>query len=863
MLSGISARGQITIDTVAGGKVLSGVSAQDVAFGLITGVTTDPNGNLVFCDSTTNVIRRINADGTIQTIAGLGIPGYGGDGGQATSALLNDPGYPKYDAAGNLYFADVENFRIRRIDISGTITTVAGTGIRPSEGTAGALGANGPAAQAQINMVSDLAIDTAGYVYFVDNVAELRRITPSGGIEYYPSCSGCNYEFRSVAADSAGNVYTTDSLQIFRISSDGVVHNFAGFGDGSAPNNGNGGPALNAPESNFIALATDSSGNVYTEETSLVSGSNGGFIIRRIGTDGIINVVAGTFTGTSQADGPALQTELFPNSGSGMTVDAGGTVTFVDDYQLRQLTTQSTIQTLAPASPQPAPNGTALLNAWFYAPNSIAFDRAGNLFIGQDCIIQKIDLTGLLSTVAGTGECSSATPSGPALTTQLDGVYSIAVDSNGQVYFADLAGSLYVISTKGIISNVETIQNGTLPKIAIDSQNRIYLISLLGTFVRIAPGAEPQYISTVPFEPFVISSQPGPIAVDSSDNVYVCCGQGQVIYRYTPGLVKTPAGTLSSPFVDAFAVDASSNLWQGSVAGLTKGTLPFGGGCCGYGDGGAAESAYIPASALAFAPNGDLYVLDSNAGRIRRIHGSPPTVAPSISAGGIVNAASLAGGAIAPGELISIFGSNFGPSGLDVAAPQNNSIPSALNNVHVYFGGEGRITARTATQINVFVPYEVSGATSTQVTVDVDSVMSAPITVPVAASAFGLSTADSSGSGQGAIFNQDGTYNSHSNPASRGSIVTLFGTGEGVTSPALPDGALVISTPYSMTQAPVTVMFGDQTATIQYAGAAPFLPTGVFQINATIPSGVTPGDVPITVSIGGISTTRTVTVAVQ
>ncbi len=202
---------------------------------------------------------------------------------------------------------------------------------------------------------------------------------------------------------------------------------------------------------------------------------------------------------------------------------------------------------------------------------------------------------------------------------------------------------------------------------------------------------------------------------------------------------------------------------------------------------------------------------------------------------------------------------------MDVAAPQNNVIPKALNNVHVYFGlgNEGAITARSATQINVFVPYDVANGTSAQVIVDVDGVTSTPVTVPVAPSAFGLSTADSSGSGQGAIFNQDGTYNSHSNPAARGTIVTLFGTGEGVTMPALPDGALVISTPYSTTQASVIVKFGDQTADIQYAGAAPFLPTGVFQINATIPAGVTPGDVPVTVSIGGISTTRNVTVAVQ
>ena len=240
-------------------------------------------------------------------------------------------------------------------------------------------------------------------------------------------------------------------------------------------------------------------------------------------------------------------------------------------------------------------------------------------------------------------------------------------------------------------------------------------------------------------------------------------------------------------------------------------------------------------------------------------------MAPAIAPGGIVNAASLAGGAIAPGELISIFGSNFGRSGIDVASPQNNLLPGVLDNVHVYFstGNQEAMTARTANQINVFVPHSVASATSVELVVDVDGVRSRPVTVPVAPSAFGLSTADASGTGQGAIFNQDGTYNSRTNPAARGSIVTLFGTGEGVTTPALPDGALVISTPYSTTQAPVSVKFGNQTADIQYAGAAPFLPTGVFQINATIPSGVTPGDVPITVSIGAIGTTRTVTVAVQ
>jgi uncharacterized protein (TIGR03437 family) len=882
-----TAHGQITIDTFAGGVVRSGVSAQNVAFGLINGVTRDANGNRVFCDSSNNVIRRINADGTIQTIAGVGIPGYGGDGGPATSALLNRPSYAKYDAAGNLYFADAGNYRIRRVDTSGAISTVAGTGIQ------GTLGSDGPATQAQINNVVDLAIDKSGYVYFaepgyavnlVGNPAEVRRITPSGKIELYAGCATCGgvmngvpatqsgFSFvQALATDPAGNLYISIESQVVRVSPDGVLHMFAGFGPSSASNMGNGGPAMSAPPSDFIALTTDAAGNVYTAETSLlpIGDTNGGFIIRQIGTNGVINQLAGSFAGNGADDGPALEAFLSPNGGFGLTADTGGTITFAEDYGLHQVTTQGAIQKVAPNSIQLTPDGTAAADSWFAAANSIAFDGAGNLYIGEVCAIQKIDTSGQVSTVAGTGQCSTTPPSGPALTTDLTEMWSIAVDREGQVFMADVNGAVYEVTTSGVISSLGSIPQGMLPKIAVDSEDRVYLISFEGVFARITAGAAPEIIAQPPspFEPNLNAL----ITVDSSDNVYVCCAESvPVLYtaieRYTPTLSRTAVGLVNSPFVDALAVDASSNIWQGAPQGLTKGTLAFGAGCCFYGDGGAAESAYIPTAAMAFAPNGDLYVVDSLNNRIRRIHGTPPSVAPQIAAGGIVNAASLAGGAIAPGELISIFGSNFGPSGLDVAMLQNNAVPKALNNVHVYFGGSlipGAITARTENQINVFVPYEIANATSEEVTVDVDSVLSTPVTVPVAQSAFGLSTADASGSGQGAILNQDDTFNSDANPAARGSIVTMYGTGEGVTTPALPDGALEISVPYSTTQPLVTVSFGGRTAEVQYAGAAPFLPTGVFQINATIPTTVTPGAVPITVSIGEISTTRTVTVAVQ
>ncbi len=595
-------------------------------------------------------------------------------------------------------------------------------------------------------------------------------------------------------------------------------------------------------------------------------------VIRRIGTDGNINVIAGNYTdNVTYDDGPALKTEISDGGASALLAGPGGTVSFAEGLTVRELTSEAMIQTIAGGQPRRAPDGTAAQSAWFIQPSTIAFDHAGALYVGEACSIRKIDSTGVLSTVAGTGLCSYTTPSGPALTAVFNGVSSIAFDSHNQLYFADLLGGIYKISA-GAITQVANIITGFSMKLAIDSQNRLYFANPTN-FGQILPGNPLQYVeSTQGFSLDAIA-----LAIDSADFVYVCCDltNGTYIVKYAPNLMGGPTSIHSNLVMgteSGMAFDSSSILWQGQPGfGFDKGTVPFGGACCSgsYGDGGPVESANTQPWSFAFAPNGDLYFLDAPVGRIRRIHGSPPTVAPAISAGGIVNAVSLAGGAIAPGELISIFGSNFGPPGLDVAPTQNNVIPKALNNVHVdfyvysYFPIQGAITARTENQINVFVPYEIANATSVQVTVDVDGVTSAAVTVPVAPSAFGLSTADSSGTGQGAIFNQDGTYNSHSSPAARGSIVTLFGTGEGVTTPALPDGALVISTPYSTTQANVSVKFGDQTAEIQYAGAAPFLPTGVFQINATIPTGVAPGDVPIKVSIGGISTTRTVTVAVQ
>jgi uncharacterized protein (TIGR03437 family) len=142
--------------------------------------------------------------------------------------------------------------------------------------------------------------------------------------------------------------------------------------------------------------------------------------------------------------------------------------------------------------------------------------------------------------------------------------------------------------------------------------------------------------------------------------------------------------------------------------------------------------------------------------------------------------------------------------------------------------------------------------------------------VPVAEQAFGLFTLDSSGSGQGAILNQDGSVNGPTNRALRGTIISLFGAGAGVMFPPLPDGALVISTPYSKPIVSVTVKIDGQQAEVLYAGAAPTLPNGAFQINVRLPLWIPqlaesspPNVESISVTIGASTTTRNVTVAVQ
>lgn len=239
---------------------------------------------------------------------------------------------------------------------------------------------------------------------------------------------------------------------------------------------------------------------------------------------------------------------------------------------------------------------------------------------------------------------------------------------------------------------------------------------------------------------------------------------------------------------------------------------------------------------------------------------------PAVIASGAVNAASYRSGPVAPGEILALFGTAIGPiepAGLTLTNPKLAANSAA--GLHVLFDGvPAPILYASDRQVNVVVPYAVAGHASTQLQVDYLGAVSAPLTLPVAATAPGIFTLNGSGAGPGAILDaKDETVNSPANPAAPGDWVSLFATGAGVTTPAGVDG-LVASAPLPQANAPVEVTMGGLPCPINYAGAAPGDVAGVLQINAQVPAGVVPGGaVPIQVKIGTAYSQTGVTLAVK
>lgn len=239
-----------------------------------------------------------------------------------------------------------------------------------------------------------------------------------------------------------------------------------------------------------------------------------------------------------------------------------------------------------------------------------------------------------------------------------------------------------------------------------------------------------------------------------------------------------------------------------------------------------------------------------------------PGPQPSVTA--VTNAASY-GMSLAPGQMVTVWGTALGPDTLaSLTLDDNGLVNASLAGVRILFDGiPAPLVYVSGKQCSAIVPYFGATKTATHVQVEYRGVRSAPLTVPVAATAPGLFTSDFTGRGQGAILNEDNSRNSPTAPAKAGAVVILWGTGEGVTDPPGVAGRPAVDV-LPKPRAAVSVEIGGLPATIEYAGAAPGNIPGLFQINARLSPKVQAGDnVAVKVTIGGVSSQDGVTLAVR
>jgi uncharacterized protein (TIGR03437 family) len=221
---------------------------------------------------------------------------------------------------------------------------------------------------------------------------------------------------------------------------------------------------------------------------------------------------------------------------------------------------------------------------------------------------------------------------------------------------------------------------------------------------------------------------------------------------------------------------------------------------------------------------------------------------------------------VSPGEIVTIAGTGIGPDALATYQIVSGQFQTRVSNTRILFDGvPAPVIYVSGRQDAVVVPYSVAGKTQTIVTAEYNGLTSPGFPVPVSAVVPGLFSSDSSGAGQGAILNQDNSYNSAAIPAARGSIVLLYGTGEGQTTPGGIDGSVAFSVFPKPLQA-IGVLMAGQTvdpALVLYAGAAPSSIAGFFQVNVKIPCSVKAGNVAVQVQVGTAQSQKGLTVAVR
>jgi sugar lactone lactonase YvrE len=655
LITGLAAQ---TITTTAGGFVGDGGLATKAGLQEPYGVTQDKSGNTYVSDFSGNRVRKITPSGTISTFAGTGISGFSGDGGLASAATISYPNGLVVDSAGDIIIADGGNARIRKVDTSGIIMTIAGTGVF------GDTGDGGLATLADIGQVFGMTLDKTGNLYFADvGNCVVRKINTAGIISTVAGdfAAGCGYNGdgivattamlnlpRGVVTDPTGNVYIADTQnhRVRVVNTAGIINTFAGTGTGGY--SGDMGLATLADVGNPRGLSYRQ-GTIY-----IVNGGDERIRSVAVSTN-IINTYLGSFYGYDGDNNPLLSTET--SGGTATIFNSHGSLVFTDSYNSRVRAVSGTVvKTIAGGFSGDGNKGTS---ATLVFPDDIAFDKSGNYYIADagGNRIRKVDTTGKISTVAGTGVSGYTGDGGTATTARLYYPSGVAIDSAGNLYVADTFNNVVrQVSASGtIITYVTNANFSYLATMAEDASNNLYVADAGACVVwKISsPGLATAVAGTIFACGYsgdgglATSAQlntPYGVAVDKAGNIYIGDTSNNVIRKVnTVGTISTIAGDGSCGFTgdggpplsaelcfpEGIATDSLGNVYLADEGNLrireiSKGTINTigGSGSTGYnGDGLSALSTNLDDPvAVAVGKQNIVYFVDDAETRVRRIH---------------------------------------------------------------------------------------------------------------------------------------------------------------------------------------------------------------------------------------------------
>lgn len=925
------------------------------------GVALDKNGNLLIADGANNRIRMVNAStGVISTVAGTGDTGFNGDGGLATNARINAPENVFVDKDNNIFIADFGNHRIRKVAANGgTISTVAGIGV------SGFSGDGGQATAAAISSPTDVVVDNAGNIYLcATGNNRIRKVTTDGVINTIAGNGNTTFNGdgilataaalsnpQSIALDSAGNVYIVDrgNSRIRKVTvSDGSISTLAGGSSGLSPD---GSPTTAARLNLPTGIALDAAGNVFFSDrdnfrirriANAVSGDTAGPVVSLnapppngmlttsvnplslsgTATDaGTVTLVrwsndrggSGTAIGTTSWSIPSLTLQPGVNNLTITAWDASGnagSATLIANYQTPQVVVTIAGTGIGANSADGIP-GTA---AAVWQPRGVAVDAMGNVIFTDNLNrrVRKLSPVGVISAFAGTGEVGSGGDGVPAKDATLNSPTGIAIDAAGNVFISDQqTHRVRKVATDGIITTVAGTGvgfggyggDGGLAKdaelnspqdLAVDKDGNLLIADILNNRIRKVTIADGK-ISTVAGTGLygysgdgLLATQsdlanPSGVAVDNAGNIYIADLGNQRIRKVSvaDGKMTTIAGTgtagfsgdggpaanaainLSFPsFIsvdgagDVYFADRNNNRIRKITINTGVITTVVGTGVSGFnGDGTSPSGTNLTfPSDVAVDSSGSLFIADLTDNRIRRTR-----AAAGLRNVATVSAASFSQTAgVAPEEIVAGFGPGLASS---VAVASSLPLPTSLAGTTVKVRDSLNVDRLaplffvSPDQVNYQIP---SGTAAGLATVIVSNAAGETIlgTVSVANVAPSLFAANSSGTGLAAavVFRRNAagvdTYESAAGPIDLGpatDTVLLIPYGTGLR--GFSDLANVKAT------------IGGVNAPIFFTGPAPGY-VGLDQVNMLIDrSLIGKGTVDVVLTVDGkVANTVTITI---